>query len=73
MFTASILKEDDKEVRHNITVYTDTLHEAEICIIAFIGKVYDSRHIVIIHEHDLIYNVFNDGEYIGRLSIKLGD
>ena len=71
MFVASIQKEDDKQARHNISVYVDTLHEAEICITAFISRVCDSRHIVIVHEHDLIYYVYDDGMLIGLLAIRM--
>jgi len=73
MFNAKVKSVDDKHTRVSITVYTDTLHEAECYLRALIGTWYDSRHIELVHEHDLIYNVFDNDVLIGELHLRLGD
>jgi hypothetical protein len=72
MYNAQITSVDNELVGNRITVYTDTLYEAEIYIKQYIGNLLDSRHITLQYMYDTMYYIFNHGVFIGKIEIELG-
>lgn len=73
MFNAKIKLIDDKQVRFRITVYVDTLYEAEICVTRLLSKNYIQKDIVLVYQYDLLYFMYEDDIKIGTVEIVLGD
>jgi len=73
MFNAQVKQHDDKQVRHDLIVYADTLHNAEIQICQFLDRMYDSKLFWLQYEHDLLYTIYNGTSEIGTVEILLED
>lgn len=73
MFNAKVKSLDKKYTKVTVMVFTETLYEAECYLRALFSTWYDSRHIKLIHEHDLIYKVFDNDVLICELHIRIGD
>lgn len=73
MFNAQVKLIDDKQVRYSVTVYTDTLYEAEIYLTCLLSKQYDSRLIWLQYEEDTMYSIYDFTRKIGSIEIFLAD
>lgn len=73
MFIAKVKLVDEKVERYRIRTYCDTLYEAEIYLYQALGMRFNSKEIIMIYEHDLIYSVYDYDDLVCTIEIILGD
>lgn len=71
MFTATVTKQDDIQTTHTISVYTDTLFEAELYVQAFFAEAYGTLDIALRYVESLEYALYVNGEPEAYIQIKM--
>jgi hypothetical protein len=71
MFAATVTKQGDIQTRHTISVYTDTLFEAELYVQAFFVEAYGTPNVSLKYIDGLEYALYIDGEAEAYLQIRM--